>query len=164
MLTPHWPGAQAVRTSETSVYFNKTRLHTRRRKNMKSHYRQHGDHIRKQVLNCPRRTASVNCCTGPCEQRQHGDWYNTQIGPYVTRRRSHAFVRSSPRNLPPPLWNPEVHYCVHKTPPLNRMPSQMDPIHILKHYLRTIYVHLSSKHFLSFRVSGYNSVCKSHIS
>jgi hypothetical protein len=41
------------------------------------------------------------------------------------------------------LWNAKVHYCFHKDPPLDIIPSHMDPIKILILYdLSNIYFYL----------------------
>jgi hypothetical protein len=43
------------------------------------------------------------------------------------------------QELPSILWNPEVHYRVHKSPPLLPIRSQIDPVHTIPSYLSKIY-------------------------
>jgi hypothetical protein len=39
--------------------------------------------------------------------------------------------RSANEEIIPLLWNPRIHYCIHRSPPLDSVLSQMNPVHIL---------------------------------
>jgi hypothetical protein len=45
---------------------------------------------------------------------------------------------SASQEIPRPLWNPKVHYCVHNSPPLVPFLSQMHPVHSVPPCFRTI--------------------------
>jgi hypothetical protein len=51
--------------------------------------------------------------------------------------------RSPDHEIPRLLWNPNIHYCVHKNPPPAPNPSYVNPIHILTRYFFTIFLILS---------------------
>jgi hypothetical protein len=44
------------------------------------------------------------------------------------------------QELPTTLWNPRVRYHVHKSPPQPPILSQIDPVHTIPYYLRSILI------------------------
>jgi hypothetical protein len=46
------------------------------------------------------------------------------------------------QELPKALWNPKVHHCVHKSPSLVPIQSQIDPVHAIPTYLYKNYFNI----------------------
>jgi len=50
---------------------------------------------------------------------------------------------SARQKIPPFLWDPNVHYCVHKSPPLDPIVNQFNPVHSLRPFSFKIHLRLS---------------------
>jgi len=79
-------------------------------------------------------------------------------------------IHAASQEIPFPLWNLKVHYCVHRSPPLIPTLSQMNPVHTFPPYFPKIHSDVIlpsipgfSNWSLPFWFPNQNTVCTSHL-
>jgi hypothetical protein len=71
--------------------------------------------------------------------RLHGTLSHSLMGPSPSWEAANC---AATQELPSILWNPEVHYRVHKSPPPVPILSQIDPAHTIQPYLSKIHFNI----------------------
>jgi hypothetical protein len=69
-----------------------------------------------------------------------------------------ADSRSASQSIFHLLWNPKIHYRVHKSKPLDPVMSQKNPAHILKPYSFKIHFNIISVCFLVSEIDYFHQV------
>jgi len=67
---------------------------------------------------------------------------------------------SASQEIPHLVWNPQVHYCVHKAMPLVHIVSQMNPVDTLPPYFPKIHPNIV---LCAFLISPMCTACPAHL-
>jgi len=93
----------------------------------------------------------------------HGPWILTKKTNSMEQTPWEANNQTASQEIPQILWNPKVHYCVHKGLPVVPILSQMKPVHNFPPYFTKMHSDIivpstpkSSKWSLPFRFSDQN--------
>jgi hypothetical protein len=70
------------------------------------------------------------------------EYYNKQTNLMELSFFWEAASHAATQELPHILWNPKVHYRIHKTSPLDPNLNQIDAVHTIPSYLTKIYFNI----------------------
>jgi hypothetical protein len=84
---------------------------------------------------CPTFNKHYNVSINFCKVSQYLPYLLTELIPAWEAENCAAT-----QELPSILWNPKLHYHVHKSPPIVPILSQINPVHTIPSYLRSILI------------------------